>query len=287
MLIAVERFKRGVAALRAHGPGLRDALIASTVAGARAGRRLASMARRWALGAWERSAPAALALRDTCAAGLSRWSSGGVEGAVPEDPLGHWQFIARRTFVTVVAFSIFVNLLMLTLPIYLFQISDRVLTSHSLDTLLMLSLLALVLLTVLSLLDIFRRQVLGGLAISLETILGGPLLASVINASPAGASNIQALRSLHHVRNFISSPAMLLLFDAPIAPLYFAAVFLVSPQLGVITLAAGVILAVIALINQRATSEQLALATRARGAGRTRKPRRSHAIRRSSTPWGC
>jgi ATP-binding cassette subfamily C protein len=159
-----------------------------------------------------------------------------------------------------VVFSIVVNFLMLTLPIYLFQISDRVLTSRSFDTLLMLSVLAVVFLTVLSLLDIFRRQVLGALATSLETILGGPLLASVINASTAGASNIQALRSLHHVRNFISSPAMLLLFDAPTAPLYFAAVFLISPQLGFVTLGAGAVLVVIAVLNQRATSDQLTLA---------------------------
>ena len=65
------------------------------------------------------------------------------------------------------------------------------------------------------------------------------------------------MRSLHHVRNFLSSPVMLLLFDAPLAPLYFAAVFLISPQLGVIALIAGVILAAIAVLNQRATSVPL------------------------------
>ena len=65
------------------------------------------------------------------------------------------------------------------------------------------------------------------------------------------------MRSLHHVRNFLSSPVMLLLFDAPLAPLYFAAVFLISPQLGVIALVAGAVLGAIALLNQRATSTPL------------------------------
>jgi ATP-binding cassette, subfamily C, type I secretion system permease/ATPase len=182
------------------------------------------------------------------------------EASTEGDPLATWRSTARRNFATIAAFSIFVNLLMLTLPIYLFQISDRVLTSHSLDTLLMLSLLALGFLAVLSLLDIFRRQVLGALATSLATILGGPLLASVINNSAAGGGNIQALRSLHHVRSFISSPTMLLLFDAPIAPIYFGAVFLISTQLGSIALAAGIVLIATALLNQRTTSGQLALA---------------------------
>ncbi|HWK34051.1 MAG TPA: type I secretion system permease/ATPase, partial [Hyphomicrobium sp.] len=88
-------------------------------------------------------------------------------------PLEQWRTLSKRTFATVAAFSVFVNLLMLTVPIYLFQLSDRVLTSRSTDTLLMLSVLAVTFLGVLALLDICRRQVLSGLSNRLETILGG------------------------------------------------------------------------------------------------------------------
>jgi ATP-binding cassette subfamily C protein len=177
-----------------------------------------------------------------------------------ESPMAAWRAIAQRSLQTVALFSIFVNVLMLTLPIYLFQLSDRVLTSRSFDTLVMLTLLAFVFLTVLSLLDIFRRQVLGALATSLETTLGGPLLASAINASKSDTASVELVRSLHQLRNFISSPVMLLLFDAPMAPIYFGTVFLISPQLGFIALAAGIGLAGIALLNQKLTSPQLALA---------------------------
>ena len=92
------------------------------------------------------------------------------------DPLAHWREIARSNLVAVGIFSVFVNLLMLTMPIYLFQISDRVLTSHSLDTLLMLSLVVIGLIAVLTLLDTLRRQVLSRLATRMETILGGQAL---------------------------------------------------------------------------------------------------------------
>ncbi|MCQ6468268.1 hypothetical protein NPN14_23875, partial [Vibrio parahaemolyticus] len=92
-------------------------------------------------------------------------------------------------------------------------------------------------------------------------ILGGTLLASVISA-PQGVTGgaTETVRSLHHVRNFLSSPIMLLLFDAPLAPLYFAAGFLISPQLGVIALIAGALLGGIAVFNPRATSRPLGLA---------------------------
>jgi ATP-binding cassette, subfamily C, bacterial len=181
---------------------------------------------------------------------------------IAQDPLQQWRRVARRNIVAVAMFSVFVNLLMLTMPIYLFQISDRVLTSHSLDTLVMLSLLALGFIAVLSLLDTARRQVLGRLSTRMETVLGGPVLASVVSLAPVSdGGNVAPLRNLHQVRSFIASPTMLVLFDAPMAPLYFMAVFLIHPHLGFISLLAGVVLIVIALVNQRATSASLSQAT--------------------------
>src|ERR1700726_1666232 len=171
------------------------------------------------------------------------------------DPLSTWRSRARPTLTAVAVFSTFVNLMMLTMPLYLFQLSDRVLTSRSLDTLLMLSLVALGFIVVLSLLDIIRRQVLGRLATRFETMLGGPVLASVVtSAKIADTGNVQVLRNLHHVKSFVSSPVMLLLFDVPLAPIYFGAVFLIHPVLGFISLISGLILIAVAVINQKATN---------------------------------
>ncbi|MCC7251268.1 type I secretion system permease/ATPase, partial [Hyphomicrobium sp.] len=168
---------------------------------------------------------------------------------------------SRRTVIAVGLFSAFVNILMMTMPIYLFQLSDRVLTSHSFDTLLMLSGLALGLIGVLSLLDIIRRQMLGRLSMRMEAILAGPVLASVISSAPTGeGGNIQPLRNLHQVRSFLSSPTMLLLFDAPLAPLYFLVIFLIHPALGTLCVMAGALLFTIALINRSATAKPLSTA---------------------------
>jgi ATP-binding cassette subfamily C protein len=206
-------------------------------------------------------------------------SAEAASAAAESTPLDAWRRLALRTIATVAAFSVFVNLLMLTVPIYLFQLSDRVLTSRSIDTLLMLSVLAVGFLAVLSLLDICRRQVLGALANRMETLLGGHLLASVINTRQALAGGqTEAVRSLHQVRNFLSSPIMLLLFDAPLAPLYFAAVFLISPVLGLIAFAAGGVLAAIALVNQRATSAPLGVA----GQHAARADERAEALARNA-----
>ena len=62
--------------------------------------------------------------------------------AITADALKRWRSVAYRTLFAIGVFSLFVNILMLTLPLYLFQLSDRVLTSRSMDTLLMLSMVA-------------------------------------------------------------------------------------------------------------------------------------------------
>jgi ATP-binding cassette subfamily C protein len=146
----------------------------------------------------------------------------------PVNPLAAWRSVARANLIAVAAFSVVVNLLMLTMPLYLFQLSDRVLTSRSLETLLMLSALALAFIGILSIVDILRRQVLGRLATKMEVLLGGAVLASSINNARAGeGGTIQGIRSLHQVRGFLSSPVMLLVMDAPLSPLYFGVIFLV------------------------------------------------------------
>ncbi|MGE3521135.1 MAG: type I secretion system permease/ATPase [Vicinamibacterales bacterium] len=169
-----------------------------------------------------------------------------------------WRHVAKRTILVVALFSVFVNLLMLTMPIYLFQISDRVLTSRSVETLVMLTALSLGFLIVLALLDVLRRQVLGRLATQFETILGGPVLISIMSVSRAAdGGNTQALRSMHQVKSFLSGSVMLLLFDAPLAPIYFGAVFLIHPDLGLVAVGAGLLLVAIAVFNQRATAGPL------------------------------
>ena len=119
-------------------------------------------------------------------------------------------------------------------------------------------------------------------------MLGGPVLASIVTTAPAGeGGNVQALRSLQQVRSFISSPVMLLLIDAPLAPLYFAVVFLIHRDLGFIALGAGVCWSLIALLNQRATAEPLGQASLHAAKADAAARSRWRATRRSSTPWGC
>lgn len=161
----------------------------------------------------------------------------------------------RRGILHVGSFSVAINLLMLTVPLYLFQLSDRVLTSRSIDTLLMLSIVAIGALTLLVVLDGLRRYVLTRIAMQFEGLLGAPVMAAALRSADVSATrDVQALRDLQQIRSFLTGPIMLVLFDAPLAPLYFLAVFLIHPSLGVIAAVAGIVLLFVAYLNEKLTA---------------------------------
>jgi ATP-binding cassette, subfamily C, bacterial len=168
----------------------------------------------------------------------------------------------RRNLIVVGVFSLFVNLLVLAIPIYLFQMSDRVLTSRSIDTLVMLSVIVVVAVLAHVLLDSMRRVILMRVAVDVESKLGAPVLSAAAKAAQNGSSReFQTLSDLQNIRSFLTGPVLLTMLDAPVAPIYLLVVYLIHPDLGLIITVAAIILVVIAYINQRVTATHYAMAS--------------------------
>ena len=164
----------------------------------------------------------------------------------------------RSGLLLVGAFSVVVNVLMLTTSVYLMQISDRVMVSHSGDTLVLLTIGAVFALVILSGFDFLRKIILTKLGMKLESQLGGPLLAASIERSiGGGSSDAQGLRDLSTLRGFMNGGVMPTLFDVPTVPVYLLFVFLIHWQLGLINTAGVVILAFFARLNQVITKKPL------------------------------
>ncbi len=162
---------------------------------------------------------------------------------------------AKLNLATAVIFSLFSSILVLAVPIYLFQISDRVLTSRSSDTLIMLTAIVIGLILAHVLLDIFRRHLLMRVAVNMEVNLGAPVLSAAAKASCHGTSReFQALNDLQQVRSFITGPVLLTMMDAPVAPVYLLVVYMVHPHLGLIVSVTILILLLLAKINQKITA---------------------------------
>ncbi|ATU92717.1 type I secretion system permease/ATPase [Phyllobacterium zundukense] len=168
----------------------------------------------------------------------------------------------RRNLIIAMGFTIFLNILVLAIPIYLFQISDRVLTSRSADTLVMLTVVIVGAVIIQVILDAIRRFILMRTAVEVAVQLGAPILSAAARASLQGnGKDYQVLGDLQQLRSFLTSGTLLSFFDAPIAPLFVVAVFLVHPHLGYIVVVSALLLLIIAFMNQRATAASFADAT--------------------------
>jgi len=167
---------------------------------------------------------------------------------------------SRTSFLSTGVFSFFINVLMLAPIIYMLEIYDRVLTSNSESTLLMLTLLLVFLFLVMGTLDWVRSQVLIVTGSRLEKMLGPRVFDSLFGQALATNGSIataQPLSDLLSLRQFLSGPALLTFFDAPWMPIYIAVIFLFHPLLGWLAVAAALILIVLAVSNERVTRSDL------------------------------
>ncbi len=162
---------------------------------------------------------------------------------------------SRPYFWFVGIFSFFVNLLMLTGPLYMLQVYDRVLGSRSEATLIALSLIVVFLYGMMGLLDYVRGRVMGRVAARFQSRLDLRVFDAVVRRASTQPDELAAtgLRDLESVQRLMASPVLMALFDIPWTPFFLFGIMLFHPWLGYLALAGGGTLIVIALINQYVT----------------------------------
>src|SRR5688572_19828833 len=114
-------------------------------------------------------------------------------------------------------FSLAINLLLLAPPLYMLQVFDRVLSSRSQETLLVLTFAAIVALAVMALLDVLRARLLVAAGVALDRRLGPQVLDGLLaqTARLGSAAHLNGLRDVNTLRAFLSGAGLLALFDAP------------------------------------------------------------------------
>jgi PrtD family type I secretion system ABC transporter len=153
--------------------------------------------------------------------------------------------------VFVVVFSAGSNLLQLALPLYSMQVFDRVLTSGSEATLVALSLIVGVLVVAGTLLDALRARLLGRLANVLELHWRDSLVRATLCPDRSRSSGRAAsLHDLDTVKACVTGPGMAVLADLPWSLLFTSVIFALSPLLGWLTVAAGLLLLAVAVIGE-------------------------------------
>jgi len=177
----------------------------------------------------------------------------------------------RPFFVYAAFFSLLINLLMLVPALFMLQVFDRVVTSRSRETLVMLAVLAVGALLFMAFLDVIRSRLLTGSGVALEKLLGPRVLADMVRrgASPGPKDAQHGLRDVAAVRTFLTGPGIVALFDAPWVPLFVAIIYLFHPLLGAIALAGALVLLGLAYLNEKLSRKPLeSMQMESRKAGR-------------------
>ena len=173
---------------------------------------------------------------------------------------------SRMLYWAVGIFSFFVNTLMLTGPLYMMNVYDRVLGSRSLETLIALSVLVTFLYVTMSVLDIVRGRIMGRIGARFQARLDERVFSASIRGASLGKAMRESqtgLRDLESVQRLITSPALMAAFDLPFSPIFFAGIFVFHAWMGYMSLASAGVLIILAIANQLLSKRPLETANAA------------------------
>jgi PrtD family type I secretion system ABC transporter len=163
------------------------------------------------------------------------------------------------TFFSVFAFSCVVNILMLTGPLFMLQVYDRVLASGSVPTLLALSAIVLVLYVYYGFLEYIRSRIMVRVGRKFEEGLRHRVFDVMSQLTLRRAANVggQPISDLNVVRQYLSSNGPLAFFDMPWVPIYLLIVFMLHFWLGVAGLVAAIVIFALAVWTEASTRTPL------------------------------
>ncbi|HEX4511679.1 MAG TPA: type I secretion system permease/ATPase [Burkholderiaceae bacterium] len=177
-------------------------------------------------------------------------------GAPPVDPVRAAISANRPLLASAFLFSAIMSVLALTTSFYMLQVYDRVLTSRSEDTLLLLTIISFGAIGVFAVLDSLRLRLLQRIGMRVGEALSAQVLRAMVATTSqlGGVAARSGLRDVETIRNFIGSPALGAFMDAPFIIVYLVVLTLLHPLFLAIVIVGGAILVTIALINQRTTN---------------------------------
>ena len=168
----------------------------------------------------------------------------------------------RGGFFGVMLFSFAINMLMLTGPLFMLQIYDRVLSSRSIPTLVVLFGFVLCLYAFYGLFEFLRNRMLSRIGYDIDVqLMPFAQRAWISKGLSEGSVLHRPVADLSSLRRFIGSGGLSAFFDLPWLPIFLLFVFALHPTLGLLALGGVVVVVLIALLNELMTRKPVAEAS--------------------------
>ena len=159
----------------------------------------------------------------------------------------------------VAGLSFFINLLFLVPAVFMLQVFDRVLSSNSLDTLLVLLVGTGVALLLLLVLDYIRNRLQHVVGNIVDERLSPPVVNAIVAkaARIPHSAGIEGVRDISALRTLFSANGLIAVLDAPWVVVYIAVMWLFHPVLGLGAVAAAALMLSLAWLNDRMSRRTL------------------------------
>ncbi|MDQ0455139.1 type I secretion system permease/ATPase [Rhizobium paknamense] len=163
---------------------------------------------------------------------------------------------SRNGFVAIGLFSFFVNLLVLTGPLFMLQVYDRVLAARSEATLLVLFLLMTALYAIMAVLDHVRARIAARIGARFQEEFDFRVFRALLERSTLGQRGItttSGMRDLDAVQKMLASSAVFAVFDIPWTPVFLFIIFVFHAWMGALAVVGGLALVALTALNQSGT----------------------------------
>jgi ATP-binding cassette subfamily C exporter for protease/lipase len=161
-------------------------------------------------------------------------------------------------------FSLFASLLVLAPSGYMLEVYERVVNSRSHMTLVMLTILVLFAYVVMEVLEWARSEVMHDAGMALDKRMSGRVFSAIFEANlkrlPGGTA--QPMNDFRTVRDFLHSPVLMALMEAPVSLVFLILIFAISPVLGWSAVVAAILQVFVGWLNERSTQPPLLAANR-------------------------
>ena len=170
----------------------------------------------------------------------------------------------KPVILRAIGFSTLISLLALMPTVYMLEVYDRVINSQSGMTLLMLTVLIVLAYAVMELLEKIRGALMRAAGVQVDEALSkriyDAMFLGFLKRQVGGST--QVLNDLKLVREFLANPALMAIFEAPVALVALALIFAISPVLGWASVLGAIAQLGVAYMNERATRKPLNEANR-------------------------
>ena len=162
---------------------------------------------------------------------------------------------SRLGLAAIAVFTVFYNALRLATAIYALTVLDRVMASRSAETLVLLTVIVLIAVLVGTILGIVRRIMFLRWGGWIERRLGPQVFQIGITEPTQSQSPSGLLRDVRKLRFFVTGTGLVSWIDVFFAPLFIAAVFLISPEMGLVVLTASIVVLLLGIFNELMTRD--------------------------------